>query len=874
MSEPKQKASSPLADAIWLFVRNKPALIAFCMIVGLGLAAISGSMFAGKRADANDLLRMEESELVGDRFKTESIKVAILDPQKTELKDTFERPYIQTVIANLFGGFDDDSADVIGKKDRDRKQKAGAAASEIKPLTEEELVGLRKEGLSSDKSTTYWLGTDHLGRDVLARLWSGSTISLTIGFLAVGISVFLGISLGGIAGYFGRNRVGLPMFATILLFLAWGVMLAADITVAAWVCFVIGAGLFVFQFLLAVAGGRWRTVGFVMVAGLLFGAMTWFNYRTETATPEGALYQEAARTHAKARALLLEVRDYGREVKNYEDRASANIGNLIAQNDLPEWMFASQLKLEVKFRQMDLQVGRFDIEKYRSAQREAVRLHGEQQERADHLDLFASEYESRHKAALAAEKDALAGSESKFRENLIEEGRQLAREAAQHAARAGTFNPIELKKRTKRLREVGEARLAYATAIIEAMDKPLAARAAALQKADDELAARIESGATNASVLRERQFEIEAIVRTWKLAEAEFKLADANQRINALKPIIESYLKRAFAKTNDEAHMGLADLQVEAQRLEDGNKALEDAVATSKTDLKKLDDLKKEKPEASFKALPPFKIQGSNDLIDRRGKMRTAYVTKFDTETKNSRTALSVAETLSGHYRHRFYRFSSHFLTATVLILLLVVAGLALMASAQAAVVDRKLPVQAIFLPTITVDDLVMRFTEIVMTIPVLFLILAILAIFEKDVYITMGVIGLTSWMGTTRFVRAEILSLREQDFVQAARSLGLSDYRIIWRHLVPNAISPVLVSASIGVAGAVLAESTLSFLGIGAKPEQTTWGQILSEGREYIFDAPWLTWIPGLAILVTVLAFNLLGEGLREAFNPKLRGR
>src|SRR5690606_29296508 len=97
-------------------------------------------------------------------------------------------------------------------------------------------------------------------------------------------------------------------------------------------------------------------------------------------------------------------------------------------------------------------------------------------------------------------------------------------------------------------------------------------------------------------------------------------------------------------------------------------------------------------------------------------------------------------------------------------------------------------------------------FTEIMMTIPVIFLILAVLAMFEKDVYITMGVIGLTSWMGTTRFVRAEILSLREQDFIQAARSLGVSDFRIIWRHLVPNAISPVLVSASIGVAGAGVA--------------------------------------------------------------------
>ncbi|KAA0211580.1 ABC transporter permease [bacterium] len=260
--------------------------------------------------------------------------------------------------------------------------------------------------------------------------------------------------------------------------------------------------------------------------------------------------------------------------------------------------------------------------------------------------------------------------------------------------------------------------------------------------------------------------------------------------------------------------------------------------------------------------------------MDRRGQLRTRFVIRFDTEAKNALTTLRGAELLSGQYRYGLYRITSHFLMATFLYLLLAVAALALMASGQASVTDTKLPVKGLFLPTITVDDLVMRFTEIMMTIPVIFLILAILAIFEKDVFITMGVIGLTSWMGTTRFVRAEILSLREQDFVQAARSLGLSDFRIIWRHLVPNAISPVLVSASIGVAGAVLAESTLSFLGIGAKPEQTTWGQILSEGREYIFDAPWLTWIPGLAILITVLSFNLLGEGLREAFNPKLRGR
>ena len=137
-----------------------------------------------------------------------------------------------------------------------------------------------------------------------------------------------------------------------------------------------------------------------------------------------------------------------------------------------------------------------------------------------------------------------------------------------------------------------------------------------------------------------------------------------------------------------------------------------------------------------------------------------------------------------------------------------------------------------------------------------------------------MIVIGLTSWMGSARFVRAEFLSLREQDFVTAARALGVSDWRIIFRHMVPNAIAPVLVSATIGIAGAILTEAGLSFLGFGVPPPHATWGNILSDGKNYLFDAPWLTFIPGIAILVVVLSFNLFGEGLRDILNPKLRER
>ena len=174
----------------------------------------------------------------------------------------------------------------------------------------------------------------------------------------------------------------------------------------------------------------------------------------------------------------------------------------------------------------------------------------------------------------------------------------------------------------------------------------------------------------------------------------------------------------------------------------------------------------------------------------------------------------------------------------------------------------------------LTVDTLVMRFVDIMLCFPTFFLILTVVALLPPSIYNIMVVIGLTSWMGTARFVRAEFLALRDQDFVQAARALGIPEFRIIFLHIVPNALAPVLVSATIGVATAILTESSLSFLGFGVQPPDATWGNILSDGKLFIFDAPWLTFIPGFTILFVVLAFNLCGEGLREAFNPKLRKR
>ena len=174
----------------------------------------------------------------------------------------------------------------------------------------------------------------------------------------------------------------------------------------------------------------------------------------------------------------------------------------------------------------------------------------------------------------------------------------------------------------------------------------------------------------------------------------------------------------------------------------------------------------------------------------------------------------------------------------------------------------------------ITVDTLIMRFTDVMLCFPTFFLILTVVALLPPSIYNIMIVIGGTSWMGTARFVRAEFLALREQDFVVAAKALGLPEWRIIFLHMVPNAIAPVLVSATISVATAILTESALSFLGFGVQPPYATWGNILSDGKGYIFDAPWLFFIPGVTILVVVLAFNLVGEGMREALNPKLRRR
>ena len=170
------------------------------------------------------------------------------------------------------------------------------------------------------------------------------------------------------------------------------------------------------------------------------------------------------------------------------------------------------------------------------------------------------------------------------------------------------------------------------------------------------------------------------------------------------------------------------------------------------------------------------------------------------------------------------------------------------------------------------IDLIIMRFVDIMLCFPSFFLILAVIAFLEPSIFNIMAVIGLTSWMGITRLVRAEFLSLKERDFVLAAKTMGAKSPRIIFLHILPNAMAPVLVAATLGIASAVLVESALSFLGIGVQPPTPSWGNILTLGQSTLGVAWWLSLFPGMAILITVLGYNLLGEGIRDAIDPRLR--
>ncbi len=170
------------------------------------------------------------------------------------------------------------------------------------------------------------------------------------------------------------------------------------------------------------------------------------------------------------------------------------------------------------------------------------------------------------------------------------------------------------------------------------------------------------------------------------------------------------------------------------------------------------------------------------------------------------------------------------------------------------------------------IDSIIMRFVDMVISFPQLVLLITIVALFEPSIFLIVAVLGLTLWPSTARIVRGEVLSLREREFVQAATALGYSKRRIILRHLIPNALASVIVAATLGIGNTIVLEAGLSFLGFGVQPPTPSWGTMVADGRNVLLSAWWLSTFPGMAIVLTVLSFNLVGDGLRDALDPRLR--
>ncbi len=168
-------------------------------------------------------------------------------------------------------------------------------------------------------------------------------------------------------------------------------------------------------------------------------------------------------------------------------------------------------------------------------------------------------------------------------------------------------------------------------------------------------------------------------------------------------------------------------------------------------------------------------------------------------------------------------------------------------------------------------DNVLMRATDVVLSIPLLPLVIVLSGFLRPNLYLLVLIIGVLGWMGTARLVRSQFLSLRGRDFVEASRALGGSGIRIMFLHMLPNALGPILVSTTLSVGGAILLESALSFFGFGVQPPTPTWGNLLNSSRDWLDIAPWIATFPGLFILVTVLAVNFLGDGLRDAFDPRM---
>jgi peptide/nickel transport system permease protein len=172
------------------------------------------------------------------------------------------------------------------------------------------------------------------------------------------------------------------------------------------------------------------------------------------------------------------------------------------------------------------------------------------------------------------------------------------------------------------------------------------------------------------------------------------------------------------------------------------------------------------------------------------------------------------------------------------------------------------------------IDNIMMRIVDAIMCIPTFLLLVTVMSLFKPNIFNVMIVLGITGWTGIARFVRAEFLSLMKRDYAEAAKAIGAKDARIIFRHILPNAMAPIIVAATMGIAGAILAESSLSFFGLGVQPPYASWGNMLTNAQELntMLLSPWKAFYPGMLIFITVLSFNFFGDGLRDALDPRLK--
>jgi ABC-type dipeptide/oligopeptide/nickel transport system permease subunit len=377
MSNPR-KSRSPLVDALRLFFRNPSAVIALVLILLLASAAVSGKLLTGKPPTPTQYKLMEEADELGDSVDLDVNPNAVMDPNQTMLRDKFLPPYSDSNMSK-----------------EDWQQLLIDSTPESEQETEE-----FKQQLAEVEPRTYWLGTDHLGRDVLAQLWAGSSISLTIGFLAVGISVLLGISLGGVAGFFGRRSVRLPMLLMLLFALVGGISIPAEAPGWGLVFFVLAGLAFGYQLVVALMGRRFRPViGFVVVA-IVVTLVFVFNWYTETHTPEGRMLQQARVMDDASHDVLLMTRDLGRARKSAENKEPGHRDEA--------WFNEHQLRLDVAYRNLQLLEREYNLVESLTELEKDARLGQDLLDRADHLEAhvgegFNSELTSKEVEAMSPE---------------------------------------------------------------------------------------------------------------------------------------------------------------------------------------------------------------------------------------------------------------------------------------------------------------------------------------------------------------------------------------------------------------------------------------------------------------------------------------